>query len=280
MILLKINDFLQIENIKECNLEKSNFRFAFYLLPKEKRIAISNFYLLCSYLDNIVDSNIDFETKQKRIAFWKDTIADIYNNKNITLQPLSEVFQKYSIPIQIINNLIDGIGCDMYSNRYNTFDALLEYCYGVASVVGLACMYIFTDNKLNENLKQYAINLGYALQLTNIIRDVGEDYKRNYIYIPQELLTQFNYSEHDIANQIYNENFYALMNHLYEKAIYYYDTANSYAQNEDKTILKSAEVMKNIYFKLLQKIKKNNFHIYEKKIRINNFQKILCCLFL
>jgi len=281
MTLLKIDDFLKIDNMKKSKLEKSNFRFAFYLLDKEKRIAISNFYLLCSYLDNIVDNKgTDIIEKQERLNYWKDIIAKLYSDDNSLqiLFPLKDVFTKYSIPKELLNVLIDGIGNDLKHNRYNTFEELLEYCYGVASVVGLICMYIFTGNNFNENLKNYAINLGYALQLTNIIRDIGEDFKRNFIYIPQNLLTKFNYTEQDIANNIYNKDFYNLMNHLYEKAYYYYDTANFCIQNENKNILKSAEAMKNIYFKLLQKMKKNNFHIYEKKIRINNLQKIFLLL--
>ena len=283
MTLLRIDDFLKIDNMKNCKLEKSNFRFAFYLLTKEKRIAISNFYLLCSYLDNIVDNNdANIVERQERLKHWKGIIVKLCSNDNDNslqiLSPLKDVFNKYAIPNELIYVLVDGIGSDLKRNRYNTFDELLEYCYGVASVVGLICMYIFTDNNLNENLKNYAINLGYALQITNIIRDVGEDFKRNFIYIPQDLLTKFNYTEQDIANNIYNKNFYDLMNHLYEKAHYYYDTANTFSKNENKNMLKSAEGMKNIYFKLLQKIKKNNFHIYEKKIRINNLQKILLLL--
>ena len=279
MKLLKLDDFLNTDNKNKGEFEKSNFRFAFYLLKKEKRIAISNFYLLCSYLDNIVDNNDDSTIeKLKRINYWKNIITEIYDGKNILLLPLTEVFQKYSIPKKLLDTLIDGISLDLENNRYNTFEELLEYCYGVASVVGLICMYIFTNNNLNENLEEYAINLGYALQLTNIIRDVGEDFKRNYIYIPQELLIQFNYHEENIANHTYNDNFYELMNYLYEKIIYYYSKANYYLQDENKDILKSAEVMKNIYFKLLLNIKKNNFHIYEKKIKISGLKKIWCAI--
>lgn len=278
MKLLKIDDLLKIENLKEGQIEKSNFRFAFYLLDKEKRIAISNFYLLCSYLDNIVDNDVssNIVEKQQRLIFWKNILAEMYkNNQN---NSLIETFHKYSIPFNLLEILIDGIGMDLKCNKYNSSEELLKYCYGVASVVGLICMYIFTDNKLNKNLEQYAINLGYALQLTNIMRDVGEDFKRNYIYIPNELLIKFNYTKQDISNHIYNDNFFNLMNYLYEKAIYYYNTANLYIKNENRTILKSAEAMKNIYFNLLKKMKKNNFCIYEKKIRINNLRKIFLLL--
>ena len=279
MHLLTINDFLAIENKKDKKIEKSNFKYAFYLLEKEKRIALSNFYLLCSYLDNIVDNDeVGLAEKKERMNAWKQTITNMYKENNTTLVPLREVFDKYAIPLELVLELVEGISNDLHFNRYNSFDDLLRYCYGVAGVVGLICMHIFTDNKLNKNLEQYAINLGYALQLTNIMRDIGEDFTRNYIYIPQELLTQFNYSEQDIANHIYNENFYNLMNHLYEKAIYYYSQADFYIKDENKNILKASEGMKNIYLKLLLKIKKNNFHIYKKKIKINNFQKLILCL--
>ena len=285
MTLLKIEDLQIIENIADIKLEKSNFRYAFYLLEKEKRIALSNFYMFCSYLDNIVDSvGIDLSEKQSRINGWRNLIIEMYKGNNRKLVSLWEVFNKYSVPLELVLDLVDGIGKDLSCSRYNTFEDLLSYCYGVASIVGLICMYIFTNNKLNSDLEQYAINLGYALQLTNIIRDIGEDFGRNYVYIPNSLLVRFNYSEEDIKNHIYNDNFYNLMTYLYERAIYYYLEADYYIKDirsniVNSDIIKVSEAIKNIYFKLLQKIKRNNFHIYDKKIRISNIDKIICILF-
>lgn len=199
------------------------------------------------------------------------------NDVPSTLEPLHMVFKQYNIDYKLVSQLIEGIERDLYQNRYNDFADMLNYCYGVASVVGLICIQLFVDTEVkSDNLKHYAINLGYALQITNIMRDIGEDYARNYIYIPQELLKQFNYSERDIKNKVYNQNFFHLMEHLYEKAMQYYDLANEY-YIDDKN-LRVAQCMRDIYYKLLQKIKLHNYEIYEKKIRISTVEKIIILL--
>ena len=275
---INIATLCKIENINTYKPEKSNFHLAFYLLDKKKRIAISNFYVLCNYLDDIVDGNEELYTKKIRIKFWKDILYKTYYGKYKGLQPLTELFRTYSIPFDLLFKVINGIACDLYYNRHKNIQYLNKYCFGVAGVVGLICMHIFTDNKMNSNLSRYAINLGYALQYTNIIRDVAADYKRNYIYIPLSLMGKYNYREPEIANHIYDKRFYKLINHLYRTTMDFYETADNYIKDENKSKLKSAELMKNIYLELLNKIKKNNFHIYEKKIKLTTFEKIKCML--
>lgn len=291
MQILKQEDFSKFENnaTNENNptvkYEKSNFHYAFYFLPKEKYNAILNIYAFFSYLDNIVDTptvQTDL-TKKERLNWWKNQIDFLYSNNysENKLLPLKQVIEKYQIPQKYFTVLIDGIGVDLGKKHYNNFDELLKYCYGVASIVGLFCINIFVDapEKITENIKQYAINLGYALQLTNIMRDVYADAKRGYFYLPKEDLLKFNYSEQDILDCKYNENFISMMEFQYERAMNYYQLAENFYQitvseNKNKKQFKSSEIMKKIYFNLLQKLKQKKFNIFEGKISLSKFEKI------
>jgi phytoene synthase len=273
------------ENFPQNHSENSNFRIAFFVLPHYKRVAISNFYSLCSYLDDIVDDNSEIysvEIKKKRLNFWEKTITNFYINIiPPEISDLAKVFIDFNIPLEHILVLFDGIAADLKKNYYETIDVTLKYCYGVASIVGIICLYIFLGNgnkkniiNLSENQMNYAINLGYAMQLTNILRDIYEDVERNYIYLPQEDLKRYVYTIDDIKNKIYNENFKSLMRYEYNRAMNYYSETDILIENEDKQKLKSAELMKKIYKNLLMKIEKNDFNIYAGKISLTKKEKI------
>ncbi len=276
--LLDKKFFSKYENQQNIDYEKSNFRFAFYALKKEQRIAISSIYAFCNYIDNIIDNadnsnpQLIFE-KQNRLDWWQNVLADIYNHKNDDrIAPFARIIYNYQIPQEYFISLITGIGKDLIKHTYKTINELLEYCYGVASVVGLICLHIFGDT--SENAKQYAINLGYALQLTNIIRDMRFDSERNYIYIPHEDFERFNYKTSDLKKSVYNDNFINLMKFQYNRAIKYYEIANNFLSKCDKKKLISAEIMEQIYFELLKKIHKSNYDIFSKKIRISDTKKL------
>jgi len=279
MKTLTQKDFSEYENVPTVKYEKSNFRLAFYFLPKEKYNAILNIYAFFSYLDEIVDSaNSENDKKRERLNWWKNEIDFLYseNYSKNRLFPLKNIIEKFQIPQEYFTILINGIGKDLEKKQYENFDELLEYCYGVASIVGLFCINIFVDSpkQIDENMKQYAINLGYALQLTNIIRDVYSDSLRGYFYLPKEDLLKFNYSEQDILDCKYNENFVSLMEFQSERAMYFYQIAENFLPKENKNQFKSAEIMKRIYFRLLQKIKRKNFNIFKRKISLSKFEKI------
>lgn len=272
---------------KNINIEysKSNFLPAFYVLPKNKRIAITNIYTLCSYLDNIVDNTSnqrnEIETKTNRLDWWINKIHNIYidkigNDDFLFIKELKEIIKDFSIPEKYFQILINGIKKDLSQRKYNTLENLLDYCFGVASSVGLICIHIFGDT--SQTAQNYAVNLGYALQLTNIIRDVETDYKRNYIYLPQEDLKKFSISPDDLQREKYNQNFVNLMEQQYRYAINYYNLAQKYYQELSKKAQKqfnAAEIMKNIYFELLQKIKNQKFNIFNGKIKLSTAKKLL-----
>lgn len=272
-------DLAAFEGCEAPEDEVSNFALSFKLLKTEERNAIQTVYAFCSYIDDIVDepNNTDEYKKIKlgRLEFWKNTIEKIYNGNSLRsghLAPIYRLTERYNIPRQYFNTIIDGCRRDLIQNRYETFEELKEYCYGVAGVVGLMSIEIFGYKY--EETKTYAVNLGYALQLTNIIRDVKFDMQRNYIYLPQEDLRRFNYSEADLAANKYNDNFIELMRFQAARAREYYHKARTSLRPDERSTVFSAEIMDAIYYRLLEKIELNEFRIFDKKIRVSTPHKL------
>ncbi len=268
------------EKVEPPQVEKSNFYYSFSFLPKEERNAISSVYAFCSYIDDIVDStpNNSQKTilrKMKRLDWWENELDKIYddNIRHPVLSPFSSLVNRFHIPKQYFQILIDGVRKDLVNYRYDTFTELKEYLYSVASVVGLISIEIFGYK--HEQTKNYAVNLGYALQLTNIIRDIKFDKQRGYIYIPREDLERFKYSESDIINEVYNDKFIDLMMFETSRAREYYHIARKSLRPDEKTTIIAAEIMDAIYYRLLDKIELNDYNIYEKKIRVSTLHKVL-----
>ena len=274
------------EKVQVPKTETSNFLYSFSFLPKDERSAINSIYAFFSYIDEIVDGSpttdqVILEMKLKRLAFWENEIIKLYNKKenidNIKiLKPLVKAIDRFVIPKQYFLTLIDGCRRDLSQDRYESFEDLKDYCYSVASIVGLTCIEIFGYKY--EETKNYAINLGYALQLTNIIRDVKVDKDRGYIYLPQEDLKRFGYSEEDLMNEVYNDNFIELMRFQVKRAREYYHRARSLLRPDERVRLIAAEIMDDIYYRLLEKIELNDYNIWDKKIKVSNSHKIMMAL--
>lgn len=276
-------DLAYHENVSPPEVEKSNFLYSFSFLPKEERLAMHSIYAFCSYIDNIVDDspNTDpkvIEKKLKRLAWWQKELDKVYSGaySGKYLKPFEYIVKRFDIPKQYFVTLIDGCRTDLVRNTYDTFEDLKEYCYGVASIVGLISIEIFGYKY--EETKNYAINLGYALQLTNIMRDIKVDKDRGYFYIPQEDLDAFSYSRDDIINEVYNENFVELMRYQAKRARQYYHNARTMLRPDEKPTIVAAEIMDAIYYRLLEKIELNDFNIYKKKIRVSNAHKFMTAL--
>lgn len=284
MEALTQEDMALYEKVEPPHQERSNFLYSFSLLPKEERNAINSVYAFCSYIDDIVDSSPNINKKAilkklDRLSWWENEIENIYNGKvrSNVMNPMYGLINRFEIPKQYFLTLIDGVRRDLIQFRYNNFDELKDYCYSVASVVGLISIEIFGHKY--EETKNYAINLGYALQLTNIIRDVKFDKDRGYIYLPLDEIEKFNYSEKDVINEVYNENFVDLMNFQANRAREYYHRARMYLKPDEKNTIVAAEIMDSIYFRLLEKIELNEFNIYQpRKIRVSTAHKLIMTL--
>jgi phytoene synthase len=188
------------------------------------------------------------------------------------LNKLGRTIHKFNIPYEPFFELLKGMEMDLQNNRYLTFDDLRLYCYRVASTVGLMCIEIFGYK--HKSAKEFAINLGIALQLTNILRDIKKDSLKGRIYLPQEDLQKFSYGEEDIFNQKYDDRFTALMKYEVERAEKFFDIATENLNLDDKKAMFAARAMQHIYKRLLEKIIEAEYNIYKKNIRVNSFEKV------
>ena len=253
----------------------SSFTLPFLFFPKEQRNALQTVYAFCRQTDDIVDEE---PNETKRIAMltkWRDELGNALDGKSeyILLNQLSATAATFSIPVQHFYELIAGVEMDLNKKRYETFEELKEYCYHVASSVGLMCLGIFGTR--NKQTKQYAVTLGVALQLTNIIRDVHADAQQGRIYLPQEDLKRFNYTEDELLHNVYNSNFIALMNYESQRAQEYYDFAKHLLPPEDKRSMFAAKIMERIYFHTLIRIKKFRYNVFERKLSLPKYLQFL-----
>jgi phytoene synthase len=192
------------------------------------------------------------------------------------LNQLSSTARRFNIPVGYFYDLIRGVEMDLEKKRYSTFEELKEYCYLVASTVGLMCREIFGYR--TESTKDYAINLGIALQLTNIIRDIKDDARRGRIYLPAEDLARFRVSEDDIIEGRYTPEFFELMRYECDRASSYFDDAREALRDEDKHYFFAARVMWSIYAHILQKIKRSGYRVFDRRIGIPTTLKLLITL--
>lgn len=252
---------------------RTNFYYAFLFLPQQKRDAIFSAYAFSRHTDDIVDDAESPDQAQKKLDAWREQLHACYNGTptHPLAQSLQSILADFPIPQKHFLDLIDGVEMDLIQNRYATFEELRQYCYRVASVVGLICIEIF--GYTHPQTQEYAVNMGLALQLTNILRDVHTDWQQNRIYIPTEDLKRFDYSEEDLATKNYNSAFINLMRFECERARSFYQTAEKLLPDQDRSRMFSAQIMGAIYSRLLKKIEDANFNIYDASIRLSNLHK-------
>lgn len=233
----------------------SSFYYSFMFLPKQKREAITALYAFCREVDDIVDECAELKVAQVKLAWWKDEIRNLYLNKPIhpVTKALEPVIKQFQLDEEHFHEIIDGMEMDLNFNRYEDFKQLQLYCYRVASVVGILSAQIFGFQ--NRKTLKFAHDLGMAFQLTNIIRDVGEDARRNRIYIPLDELAKFNVTEEDILKSRESDAVKKLLESQIERAETYYDKALQELPAEDKNNQRVGLIMTAIYRTLLREIK-------------------------
>ena len=253
---------------------RTNFYYAFLFLPRKKREAIFSVYAFSRHTDDIVDRAASTAEAKCRLEHWRDQLHACYagNATHPIAQNLQAVIRDFPIPKARFLALIEGVEMDLTKNRYATFDELRAYCYRVASVVGLICIEIFGYS--NPQTREYATNLGIALQLTNIMRDVHTDWQQNRIYLPQEEMARFGYAEQALARAEHNASFVELMRFQSRRAWAYYRTADESLPDEDRASMYSAQIMGRIYARLLVKIQRANYDVFHAPIRLNNAYKL------
>lgn len=258
----------------------TSFYYSFLVLPPRKRSAIIAVWDFCRAVDDAVDEVVpesewagglsdDARAKATaQVATWRAEVVATYSGtpqtpQGIGLQPY---VREFNLPRTCFEDLVDGVEMDLHNERYDTFIALTEYCRRVASAVGLICLEIFGYQ--NQAAKAYAENLGLALQLTNIIRDVRTDLVRGRIYLPTEDLKRFGVSEDDLRSGQLSSRVVELLRFQCDRAHSYYRRAASHLPREDARSLVAAEIMGGIYFEILRRIERNGYDVFSSRIRV------------
>ena len=253
----------------------TNFYYSFLVLPAGKRSAIIAVWDFCRAVDDAVDEAAPAEAP-RQVAAWREEVASCFEGREPrtpqgrALQPL---IARFSLPRSAFDALVEGVEMDLVTARYETFADLYEYCIRVASAVGLMCVEIFGYE--DPRARQYASDLGVALQLTNILRDVQEDLARGRVYIPQEDLRRFGCTEEALRREVEGAGrgvqspaVRALLRHQAERAREYYARAAAALPRGDARRLVAAEIMGAIYFAILERIERTGYDVFSRVIRI------------
>ena len=252
----------------------SSFYYSFMFLPAERRRAITALYAFCREVDDVVDECHDLSLAQTKLEWWRQEVGRIYGG--VPTHPvghaLKDVLQGFRLPQEQLLEIIDGMAMDLSQTRYLDFKGLQLYCYRVASVVGLLAAGIFGYQE-RQTLK-YAHDLGIAFQLTNIIRDVGEDARRGRIYLPVDELQRFDVPAKDILEARYTDNFRALMAFQAERAERFYDQALTQLPAIDRRAQRPGLIMAAIYRTLLAEIAADGFLVLDRRTSLTPLRKV------
>lgn len=263
---------------------RSNFFYAFLTLPRPRREALYAVYAFCRTVDDVADLGRERgatpAAQREELQRWREDVARCYEPGAVPAHPiamrLAAAVRRFPIPRAAVAAIIDGVEMDLDRVTYETAEDLYPYCYRVASAVGLCCIEIFgyTDPRARE----YAVNLGTALQLTNIIRDAGADARVGRVYIPQEDLRKFGVTFEDLRAGRYGAQFVRLMTHQAERARRFYRLAAENFPPADARSLVAAEIMGRIYLALLEEIEARRFRVFDERIMVPTPRKVAIAL--
>jgi len=249
-----------------------SFHFASGLLPEEKRSAVRALYAFCRTVDDIVDESTD-EEREPQLDYWHGMVEHgSFLDHDLVAAAWADTIARYHIPRHYALQLIDGVHRDLTQSRYQTFEELATYCYGVASTVGVMSMYI-VGFKSND-VVPYAIKLGVALQMTNILRDVGEDYQNGRLYLPREELAFYGIREQDIAEGRIMDNWRQFMKFQIERTRHLYEdswTGVKLLEREGQLAIGAASVF---YQGILDEIEKNDYDVFTKRANLSAVGKV------
>jgi len=246
---------------------KSNLAFALACLPRERRRDMITFYAFCRIIDDIADDpELPVSEKENLLGAWKSGLRDGFEGAGELHREVGQLVEKYSIPVEYFQEIIRGVEMDLAPRRYGTADELELYCHRVASVVGLISIEIFGYS--NPACREYARQLGLALQWTNILRDVADDARTGRMYLPEADLYRFQLTDAELFGGIHDGRYLALMNHEYERAMGHYRRAEELLPEEDRRTMVAGEVMRKIYKGILEKMRRDDFRVFDKRYRL------------
>ena len=260
----------------------SNLALAFVLLPKAKRDGMSALYAFCREVDDVADDeSVPIDERRRELAAWREDVRKACTDGEpefaVNRELQSVVRRHPGLAFELFDDLIRGVEMDLDIKRYQNYGELEQYCYRVASVVGLLSIEIF--GYTNPRTRDYAVYLGKALQLTNIVRDVRTDVERGRIYLPVEELARFRVTESEILTGEYSPRFRELAASVAERAKHFYKLARETLPREDRRAMAAAELMGSVYWRLLEKLEAQQFDVFgAEPTRVSQRQKLLLIL--
>lgn len=254
--------------------QAKNFYYAFRTLPSAKRRAIYAVYAFCRYCDDVADEDLPPEEKRRLLAETRDRL---HNPRLAAGDPVFTALEgaigDFAIPRSYLEDVIRGVEMDLEVSRFETFEHLREYCCLVASAVGLICIEIFGYE--DPTAREYAVDFGIAMQLTNIMRDIREDAERDRIYIPLEDIRKFGYSERELMESQNNENFRSLMDSQATRAKTYFDSGERLLPLLSRESRACAGVLHQLYSRILDRIESTGYDVFERRIGLSVSEKLL-----
>ncbi len=253
---------------------RSNLAFALGILPRDRREDMVTFYAFCRVIDDLAD-NLGRPAEERRHALnhWREGLENGFAEPDNFQREVNCMRERRNLPPVLLTAIIDGCLMDMTPQRFANWQELSGYTWKVACAVGLVSIRIFGCN--DAGAQQYAVALGHALQITNILRDVGEDIaNEGRIYLPLEDLARFHYTEADLAAHVHDERFAALMEFEAERAEGYFQEAKASLPLADLRALRPAEIMREIYHSLLGKMRAGKFHVFDRRYRLSKAWKL------
>ena len=253
----------------------TSFYYSFLVLPAEKRRAIVAVWDFCRAVDDAVDEAPEGQAADggssaaAQVATWRRELAACYGEgapSTVQGVHLAPVIRRFGLPRDAFERVIEGVAMDLERSRYETFDELREYCLRVASAVGLICLEIFGYR--NPRTRDYAVDLGIALQLTNIVRDIRTDLERGRVYVPRQDLARFGCTDADLAAGLVNPSVRALLAFECERARSYYERAERQLPADDRRAMVAARIMGAIYHAVLRRIERNGYDVFTAKVRV------------
>jgi phytoene synthase len=256
-----------------------NFYYSFIVLPPAKRRALCAIYAFLRHCDDIADDPAPVDRKRERLRVWRAQLNEPppqETDECVFLPAFQDTVQRYEISTRYFHCVIDGAEMDLTTDQFVTFEDLYRYCFNVASAVGLVVLQIF--GYVDERAKLYAEHCGIAFQLTNILRDLKEDAGLGRIYLPREELGQFQYSPDDLRRGIVDERFHRLMTYQSTRAQRYYTNARNLLPLVEEASRPALWAMMEIYGRILSKIIRSSYNVFEQKIGLSRSEKFAIAL--
>lgn len=255
----------------------SNFYYSFLFLPKARRDAMYTVYAFCKAVDSAVDEPPPGSDPKEELRRWRAELDAVYGGSPAwpIMISLAHHAKALSIPKAYFEELIKGVEMDLVKRRYETFDELSLYCYRVASIVGLICLHVFGPT--TPHAQDYAVDLGMAFQLTNILRDLGTDAEQDRIYLPREDLAHFGYSEADLLQRKDSPQLHELVRFEAGRARQYYAKARAALESlpaSDRRALTVAEIMRAVYSRILDRIERPGHQIFGPRVRLSTSNRL------